>query len=117
VSIAFTLQAKAGEVVPDAFTIKNDVASYINNLGFTGRLHASNISDIIHNNITGHVSVSAIDLHGQLLRPSGTIKRLRSSEVLLIPDESGNMVSARTVIFVCDPDDIQISAQTVNIPV
>jgi len=115
-SLSFTLNGAAGATLPDAFAVKDALADYVNNLGFCGRLHASDLLDIIHNFLTGKISVSAIDMFGQIRRPDGTIKPLRSSEVLIIPDESANMVTARTVGFILDPDNVKVSAQTVNIP-
>lgn len=102
--------------MPDPYEVRDNLASYVNNLGFRGRLHASDLLDIIHNSLSGQLSVSAIDMNGELLRPDGTVRRLRSSETLIIPDESDRMVSARTVGFILDPNDVLISARTVNIP-
>jgi hypothetical protein len=116
VSIAFTVQGKAGEPLPDANAIRTALSNYVNTLGFCGRLHASALSDIIHNFITGRVAVSAVDMFGQIRRPDGTVRNLRSSEVLVIPDEADRMVTARTVVFVLETADIKISAETVNIP-
>jgi len=89
VSIAFTLNGAAGATLPDSFLIKDDLAQYVNRLGFCGRLSASTLLDIIHNRLSGKISVSAIDMNGEILRPDGTTRRIRSSEVLLVPDESG----------------------------
>lgn len=116
VSLSFTLQGKPGEKLPDAETIKTALAQYVNTAGFCGRLHASALSDIIHNYLTGKVAVSAIDMFGQIRRPDGTVKLLRSTEVLTVPNEPDLMVSARTTIFILDVENIAISAQTVNIP-
>ena len=116
VSLAFTLEGQAGAVLPDLFDVKNSLAQYVNRLGFCGRLHASALSDVIHNFLQGKVNVSAIDMNAQILRPDGTMRSLRDFAILIIPDESANMVSARTVAFVLDPDEIAISAKTVNIP-
>ena len=116
VSVAFTLQGPAGATIPNSFNIKDDLASYVNALGFCGRLPASALSDIIHNYLSGKVHVSAIDMNGQIFRPDGTIRHLRDTEVLIIPDESENMLTSRTVVFVMDPEDVVISAATVNIP-
>lgn len=116
VSLAFTLEAPAGAPIPDPYAIQSDLANYVNNLGFTGRLHASALLDLVHNRLSGKIAVSAIDMNGEILRPDGTVRRLRSSEVLIVPDESERMVSARTVGFFLDPNNVLISARTVNIP-
>jgi hypothetical protein len=53
---------------------------------------------------------------GNILRPNGTVKQLRSTEVLVVPDEPGNMISARTVGFILDSSDVMASAATINVP-
>lgn len=116
VSIGFTLEAKPGEPLPDPYAIKDDIANFINTSGFCGRLPASAISDLVHGHLSGKIMVSAIDMHGQILRPSGTVRDLRSTETLIVPDETDELISARTVVFIVEQEDILISARTVNIP-
>jgi len=116
VSLAFTLQGKMGAVLPDPATIRTALASFVNNLGFVGRLNASSLFDIIHDYLPDNVACSAIDILGQIRRPDGTVKPLRSSEAIIIPSEPDGMVTARTTAFILNPEDIAISAETVNIP-
>ena len=116
VSVAFTIQAPAGAELPEPFAIQDDLATYVNSLGFCGRLPASALSDIIHNHLASKVHVSAIDMNGQIFRPDGSVRHLRDTEVLIIPDESENMLTSRTVCFILNPEDVVISAATVNIP-
>ena len=116
VSLAFTIQAPAGATLPDPFAIQDELATYVNSLGFCGRLPASALSDLIHNHLAAKVHLSAIDMNGQIFRPDGSIRHLRNTEVLIIPDESENMLTSRTVCFVLDPADVIISAATVNVP-
>ena len=115
VSLAFNIEAPPGAVVSSVEVIAEDLASYVNNLGFVGRLSSSALSDIVHNHI-GIFTISSIDMLGQILRPDGTVKPLRSLETLVIPDEPENMVTARTVAFILDPADVQVSVQLVAIP-
>jgi hypothetical protein len=116
VSLAFTLQGKPGVELPDADEIKEALAQYVNQTGFSARLHASALSDIIHDFLPENVAISAIDMFGQIRRPDGTVKPLRSKEVLIIPDEPERMVSSRTTVFILNTEDIAVSAETVNIP-
>ena len=116
VSLAFTLQGKMGAVLPDPDTVRAALASFVNNLGFVGRLNTSSLFDIIHDYLPDNVACSAIDVLGQIRRPDGTIKPLRSSEAIIIPSEPDGMVTARTTAFILNPEDIAISAETVNIP-
>jgi hypothetical protein len=115
-SVSFIIQGQQGETLPDPSTVGTALASYVNNIGFNGRLHASSLSDVIHNYLTGTLAVASIDMNGEILRPDGSVRRIRSSDVIVIPSEPENMVTSRTVVFILDPDDVRISAQTVNIP-
>jgi len=116
VSAAFTLEGQQGALLPPPDDIRNALAEYVNTLGFNGRLHASALSDIIHDYLTGKVAVSSIDMNGEILRPEGSLRRIRSAETLIIPSEPAKMVTARTTVFILDPADVVISARTVNIP-
>lgn len=115
-ALSFTLQGKRGVEIPDLDLIKLDLVDYVNSLGFSGRIHASGVADIIHDRLPSNVAVSSIEIIGKLFKPNGTVKLLRSSDVLVIPDEPGNMVSAKTVNFFLDTNSISISLEGVNIP-
>lgn len=116
VSLGFTLLGKAGAALPDALAIQQALASYVNRLPFTGRLFGSALATIIHGYLSDGVTVSGLDMFAKLLRPDGTIRTLRSGDVLVVPDEPANMISPRTVGFVLDPTDVRISAATLNTP-
>lgn len=114
--ISFTVQLKPGQESPDTDTIANNVAALVNQYGFTGRLPASAIADTVHNSLTGVAHVGAIDILGDIRRPDGVIRRIRASDVLVVPYEPGNMVTSRTVAFIVDPSDIAVSVETADIP-
>jgi hypothetical protein len=44
------------------------------------------------------------------------IRRIRTTDILTVPDEPESMLSARTVAFIVDPADIAISIETADIP-
>lgn len=117
VSIAFTLEGQQGAVLPLVSSLKTSLADFVNTLGFNGRLHASSLASIIHQFIgSQRVAVSAIDMVGEILQPNGTLRRIRSTETLVVPEDPANTVTARTVVFYLDPEDVIVSAQTVNVP-
>jgi hypothetical protein len=116
VSIAFSLLGRPSAELPDVDAIKTAVVNYINSLSFTGHLFASDITRIVHSYLPAGVSISAIDMLGKLLKPSGGSHTLHSREVLEIPDDSANMVSARTVGFVTYKDLVLVSAGAINVP-
>lgn len=114
--ISFRVELKKGTEQPNLAQIKNDVAELVNTYGFTGRLPASAISDTVHDSLSGIQYLSAIDMLGDIRRPDGTTRRLRSTETLIIPDEQARMVSPRTVAFIVDPSDIAVTVVTAPIP-
>jgi len=114
--ISFRVELKQGTESPNVAQIKTDVAELVNTYGFTGRLPASAISDVVHNSLSGIQYLSAIDMLGDIRRPDGSVRRLRSTETLIIPDEPVKMATPRTVAFIVDPSDIAISVVTAPIP-
>lgn len=116
VSVAFSLLGRPSAELPDVDAIKTAVVNYVNSLSFTGHLFASDITRIIHSYLPTGVSVSAVDMLGKLLKPNGSAETLHSREVLEIPDDSANMVSARTVGFVTYKDLVLVSAGAINVP-
>lgn len=114
--ISFSVELKPGTTEPDTDQIKTDIAELVNTYGFTGRLPASAISDVVHNSLSGIQYLSAIDILGDIRMPDGTVRRVRTSETLVVPDEPGTMTTARTVAFFVDPEDIAISVVTADIP-
>lgn len=116
VSLAFTLQGRPGLPLPDAASLRTALAAYVNTLGFPGRLEASQLVDLIHDYLPEGMAISPLDMFGQIRRPNGSVRSLRSPSVLIIPSESASMVSARTVGFILDPANIIISAQATNVP-
>lgn len=124
VSASFTVfvapsQVGSGETASDAIDIsqiQNDVAELINRYGFTGRLPTSAIADIIHDSLTGSTFAGAISLLADIRFPDGEIRRIHTTDILVVPDEPERMVSARTVAFFTTPDDIAVSAEIADIP-
>jgi hypothetical protein len=116
VSLTFDILIQTNQATPDTDAIRNALASVVNNLGFTGRLPASILCDTIHNFLVSPASLSKILMVGNIRRPNGTNIPLQSSDVLLIPEEPQNTLSARTVGFILDPENIGISVKIVDIP-
>jgi uncharacterized phage protein gp47/JayE len=114
--VSFAVQLKKGTSYPDVSQIRTDVAELVNTYGFTGRLPASAISDIVHNSLSGIQYLSAIDMLGDIRGPDGNIRRIRSTETLIVPSETDKMISPRTVAFFLDPQDIAITVEIAPIP-
>lgn len=116
VSVGFTINIKNGDPQPNVAAIANAIATAVNNYGFTGRLPASLVAEIAQQNLSGSESLSAVNLLGRIRRPDGSYKVLASREAILVPTESGTLVSPRTVAFFLQPADVGIAVQIVNIP-
>lgn len=114
-SISFTLQMAPGQDPPDQGELTNALVSLVNNYGFTGIFPASAITGLIHTRLSGAAHVSAIDMLADIRRPNGVIRRIRSSEEIVVPTESAQMLSGRTVGFITSAESIAISVAAANI--
>lgn len=114
VSLNLTIHKRAGQDDPDVDAIKTDLCRVVNQIGFVGVLYASQLHDVIHDRLLERQTVGGIDMFGRIRYPDGTkpFGYVRSSEVLTVPDEPGEMVTARTVQFFCDPGDIGVTVAT-----
>ena len=114
--LAFNVEIAPGETAPVADDIADALADVVNNYGFSGRLPASRLCDVVHNFLTGLSSVTAIDMFGRIRYPDGTYHGIRSSELLEIPDAPTSMVTGRTTMFYLDPADVALSIVEADIP-
>jgi len=114
-SLTFTIELKPGQASPDTDAIALALADLVNYYGFAGRLPASKLSDVIHDHLEAGTGLSAIDMFGRILKPSGLSRYVRSTEVLEIPDEPLEMSTRRTVALLLDPSDVTISVVTADI--
>lgn len=111
-AVNFTIFKRTGQADPDASAIASAVAKVVNTTGFSGLLYASQIQDAVHGHLTDGQSVSSIDMHARIRYPDGTAAYLRDSEVLEVPDDPANMVTARTVQFLCSAEDVGVTIVT-----
>ena len=110
--INFTIYKRTGQADPDLSAIQSSVSKAVNTTGFSGSLYASRIQDAIRGHLDSSQSVGYIDMHARIRRPDGTVRYLRSAEVLEVPAEPGEMVTERTVQFLCANTDVGISVVT-----
>ena len=113
VKLHFAIHKQASAADPDVEAIKGALCTEINRVGFVGRLYASQLHDVIHGYLRDAMHVSAIDMHGRIRYPGGSVIYLRSAEVLVVPDDAPNMVSPRTVQFFAAPEDVSVVIKTV----
>jgi len=91
--------------------VERDIATAImakvNSSGFTGRLAASPLAQVIHEHLPAGASLSLIDLLGTIRNTDGTQTVLHSTEALEIPTNGDT--SARTAVFIIAENDIVIT--------
>jgi hypothetical protein len=114
-SLTFNIELRPGQAAPDTDEIAESLANLVNYYGFAGRLPASALSDAVHNYLEAGTGLSAIDMFGKILKPSGDVRFIRSTEVLEVPDEPAEMSTRRTVVFLLDPADVSISVLTADV--
>ena len=78
--LSFTVELAPGEEEPDAEPIADDLAAAVNAIGFTGRLAASLLHDVIHNSLPSRSAIVATDMLGRirsLTAPTGRCGTIR----------------------------------------
>lgn len=113
--ISLTVNYKNGTTAPVVTTIQNAIATAVNNLDFSGQLPASLIDQVVHNTVSNLVSVTSIDLLGQLRGIDGTITILHDTIVIAIPEDDDLMQSGRTAAFFVNPSDIAVNLVAVDV--
>jgi uncharacterized phage protein gp47/JayE len=108
ISFEIRREATAADTTDEA-AIKAALVTEIQKIGFSGQLHASVISGVVHRFLTGRQAVSAIDMFGRIRRPDGATQYVRDNARLQIPDDPGRLVTGRTTAFLVGPQDISIS--------
>ncbi len=107
--VGVTVHVPPGSTV-DAGAIARRLAATVNSSGFAGRLYASTLNDAIAGLLPEGAACGAYDLFGRIRRPDGSIRFLRQSTVLEIPDDPGGGVTPRTTLFFLDPADVSVAA-------
>ncbi len=109
VSISCVIVTKAGQPAPDAAAIRSDVVAYVNGRGFSGRLGASALAYVIGRHLTSDHALGAVDMAAEILTPDRGKIVLRSDEALTIPNPASTMISANTVAFIVNSEDVHVS--------
>lgn len=97
------------ETAPDLDEIKAALVNRVNSLGFVGILYASQLTDVIHDYLTGSQAVGKVDLLGRIRRIDGESVVIRGNSELRIPHTPSTLVTPRTTIFILYPDDIGLA--------
>jgi hypothetical protein len=109
VSLSFGIRLRNGDS-PNIPGMTQAIADRINQLGFRSSLSPSYVIDTVHGLLNSTSSViMPVDMLGELIDPTdGASKVYRSAQELIIPDDSTKQISANTLMFFCDPANINI---------
>jgi hypothetical protein len=107
-----TIHKRSDEQDPDLDAIKEALVTQVNAVRFTGCLYASQLYDVIGAYLTGYMTVGAIDMLGRIRTPADETRYIRSSEALLVEADPEAMVTAKTVQFFLDLEDVTITVET-----
>lgn len=95
-------------------SIKNTIATAINNKGFSGYLTASELMDSIQDFLSQSQRIASMQLTGIILGPNGTLVRDVSNKQLVIPDMPLNYITTNTTTFFSDVSYIDVILETVD---
>jgi hypothetical protein len=107
--ISFEIRKGANDPAIDTAPVKTALVAAIREIGFTGQLHASTISGVVHQFLSGRAALGAIDMFGRIRRPDGSIQYVRDNTLLQIPNDPTRLVTGRTTAFLIGEEDIEIS--------
>lgn len=108
-SLSFTIRKDAASSMPDLNAIRRALVAAIADVGFSGQLHSSLISGVVHRYLTGKQALGPIDMFGRILRPDGQNTFIRDNTILTIPDDPTRLITGNTTVFLVNEDDIAIS--------
>ena len=113
VKLSITIDNRNKDYTVPSDTIREEIYKYVSNLGFSSVIYESNIVAIVQNVLSDDQSIADIDLRGRVVYPDGHIRFINGRIKLSPPDDSGKMVSAKTVIYFLDKADIEINVRSV----
>lgn len=109
VSVGLTINKAAGDPDPDINGIKAAIVDLINSTDFIGRLDGSRVLETVHGFLSNNVSVTDLQLLGELIQPDGETKYITASDSLKIPYLPQVMVTEKTVQFFSEVSNIVIN--------
>ena len=107
----------ADEISALEVSIKAEVASRVNALGFTlGKLPASIVIAAASSLLAGGATVrAAVELSATLVRPDGVTVPYFNTREIVVPNDPSNGVSQRTTLFFLKADDVLVTFNDVGV--
>lgn len=113
VTATVTLETPAaGGTLADPAALKSAMAAHVNGLGFGRKLTVFQVSQLLADQLPAGWKILRILLLGSLQKPDGTIVKLASDKLLEIPESAAARVTAKTVCFFMEPEDITLNVTT-----
>lgn len=94
--------------------MKYDVVTAVQNVGFTGQLHASTIVAAVSKYLSSQQAITSVDMFGKIRRPDGEWRYIRDNAVLKIPNDPEHMVTGRTTAFLVGIEDVEIGITNIT---
>lgn len=101
ISLALSSEVTLGD-------LQQVAADAINTENFSGKLHLGRIYKALQNLLGDDGDIEFMTVRARIRRPDGTYISLTDQDLLTVPDEPENMVTANTVQFLATSDDITI---------
>jgi hypothetical protein len=111
--IAIIISNRDASYVVDTSVISYAVSSYVNNLKMNQPLYKSDVISVIHGLLESEQSVMSVDMRGKVTYPTGAVKYINAPDVLTIPNDTQNMVTARTTAIFLNKSDVTIVVKSV----
>jgi uncharacterized phage protein gp47/JayE len=112
--ISFEIMKPASAADPDISAIQLAISSAISQVGFSGQLHSSVISNVVHKYLSGKQALGGIDMFGRIRRPDGSIDYVRDNTILYMPTDYQRLVTGRTAAFLTSPEDVSVSIKATD---
>jgi hypothetical protein len=109
VKVAMTVNLKPGVTLTNEDDIKSAVADAVNGVGFSGKLFVSRVYAAVTGLLPEGSMLSNVSLFARVRGPDGTVVHIRAQDVLTVPDTPETRISARTVQFLCEPQDVDLN--------
>lgn len=112
--ISFEIMKPASAADPDISAIQLAISSAISQVGFSGQLHSSVISNVVHKYLSGKQALGSIDMFGRIRRPDGSFDYVRDNTILYMPTDYQRLVTGRTTAFLTSPEDVSVSIKATD---
>lgn len=108
-AVAINVSRRLGAQTVDEAEVQSAVADHVQQLGFVGRLTATEIAHAAYSGLPDGFVIDKIELVGVIYLPDGTLETLRSLEVIEIPSRPELYTTSKTAFFVLAPDSVTVN--------